>query len=108
MRSTHRRASDPLKREPVDLLFDDVVVPGGLDGVELARLAHTRWPALGIMLTSGFPQARLDYESAAHSNFKLLSKPYRRIELAAAVRAALGHATQGPDASRTRDASSPS
>ena len=38
----------------------NIVMPGGMDGVELARTVMARWPALRVVLTSGFPEARLD------------------------------------------------
>ena len=82
-------ALDELQRARVDLLFTDVVMPGGLDGVELARLARERWPGLKIMLTSGFPEARLNADTALQSTLLLLSKPYSKEELAATLRAAL-------------------
>jgi PAS domain S-box-containing protein len=82
-------ALDVLEREPVDLLFTDIVMPGGLDGVELARLALERWPALKIVLTSGFPQARIDRDGKLLGSLQLLSKPYHKEELAAALRTAL-------------------
>ena len=81
-------ALDILQREPVDLLFTDIVMPGGLDGVELAHLARERWPQLRVVLTSGFPQARLG-RNGELASLTLLSKPYHRDELAAALRAAL-------------------
>jgi CheY-like chemotaxis protein len=83
-------ALELLEQEPVDLLFTDIVMPGGLDGVALARRAVERWPALKIVLTSGFPQARVDDNGERLGNLQLLSKPYRRSELAAALREALG------------------
>jgi CheY-like chemotaxis protein len=83
-------ALEILQREPVDLLLTDIVMPGGLDGVELARLAKERWPALKIVLTSGFPQARVDGNGELLGTLQLLSKPYRKEELAAALRSALG------------------
>ena len=46
-------ALEVLQREPVSLLFTDVVMPGSLDGGELARLARERWPALKIVLSAG-------------------------------------------------------
>jgi CheY-like chemotaxis protein len=82
-------ALELLQREPVDLLFTDIVMPGGLDGIALARMAAERWPALKIVLTSGFPQARVDGNGEVLGNMQLLSKPYRRAELAAALRIAL-------------------
>ncbi len=82
-------ALELLQREPVDLLLTDIVMPGGLDGIALARMAVERWPALKIVLTSGFPQARVEGNGELLGNMQLLSKPYRRTELAAALRMAL-------------------
>jgi PAS domain S-box-containing protein len=82
-------ALDLLQRETVDLLFTDIVMPGGLDGVELARLALERWPAVKVVLTSGFPEARIDGDGVLLGGLRLLSKPYGRDELAAVLRAAL-------------------
>jgi PAS domain S-box-containing protein len=79
-------ALEVLPREPVDVLFTDIVMPGGLDGLELARTARERWPELKIVLTSGFPQSRLD-ERGLLGSLQLLSKPYRKEDLAAALRA---------------------
>ncbi|HZL60031.1 MAG TPA: PAS domain S-box protein [Stellaceae bacterium] len=78
-------ALDILEREPVDLLFSDVIMPGEGDGFELARRVAARWPKLRILLTSGFPAARLSLGRTV----RLLHKPYRREELAAALREAL-------------------
>ncbi len=82
-------ALEVLRREPVSLLFTDIVMPGGLDGGELARLARERWPALKIVLTSGFPQARVDGIGELLDSLPLLSKPYRKEELAAVLHTAL-------------------
>jgi nitrogen-specific signal transduction histidine kinase/CheY-like chemotaxis protein len=82
-------ALDVLQREPVALLLTDIVMPGGLDGVELAHIARERWPNLKIVLTSGFPQARVDGNGDLLGSLRLLSKPYHKEELAAALRAAL-------------------
>jgi PAS domain S-box-containing protein len=82
-------ALELLEREPVDLLLTDIVMPGGLDGVELARLARERWPALKVVLTSGFPQARVNGNHDVLGNLPLLSKPYSKDELAGVLRAAL-------------------
>jgi CheY-like chemotaxis protein len=82
-------ALELLQREAIDLLFTDVVMPGGLDGVELVQLAQERWPALKVVLTSGFPEARINVNSPSVNNVQLVSKPYSKEELAAALRAAL-------------------
>jgi PAS domain S-box-containing protein len=82
-------ALEMLQRQPVDLLFTDIVMPGGIDGIELARLARERWPALKIVLTSGFPQGRLDGSEEALRGVQLIGKPYSRDELAAVLHNAL-------------------
>jgi PAS domain S-box-containing protein len=82
-------ALETLQREPVDLLLTDIVMPGGLDGVELSRIAHERWPRLKIILTSGFPQARVEGDGEVAATMTLLSKPYHKEELATALRTAL-------------------
>ncbi len=79
-------ALDILARQKVALVFSDVVMPGGMNGIALAKKAIADWPGLKIILTSGFPDTRLRDEVA---NIRLLSKPYRRADLAAAVREAL-------------------
>jgi nitrogen-specific signal transduction histidine kinase len=70
--------------DEIALLFSDVALGAGMDGVELAgRACHLR-PALGVLLTSGY-----EHSNPVGSAFTLLPKPYRREELSAAVRAVL-------------------
>jgi PAS domain S-box-containing protein len=73
----------------VSLLFTDVVMPGTTDGVDLARQATRLWPDLKVLLTSGFPGVRGIDNLGAASPFRMLNKPYRRDELAHAVREVL-------------------
>ena len=74
-----------LKTERVDLLFTDIVMPGTMNGAELARAAMAAHPSLKVLFTSGFPGNVA--EDAWHPDgARLLSKPYRRDELARAVR----------------------
>lgn len=47
-----------LERRKVDLLLSDVVMPGGIDGFELADRVRTRWPTMKVVLTSGFSGTR--------------------------------------------------
>ena len=63
------------------LLFTDVVMPGGINGVELASKAQTLHPGLKVLLTSGFSAQ----QAAAGSPFPLLRKPYRKARLAKAL-----------------------
>ena len=73
-----------LQRAQVDLLFTDVTMPGGVSGPDLAREATTRDPDLKVLLTSGFTEASMR-DGELNDKFELLSKPYRRQELARRV-----------------------
>jgi PAS domain S-box-containing protein len=72
---------------PLDLLFTDVVMPGGIDGRELAARARARRPDLRILLASGYSE--LTRFAASNDPFEILSKPYGKRELAQRVHAAL-------------------
>jgi PAS domain S-box-containing protein len=69
----------------VDLLFTDIVMPGGLTGIELAKLACAERPDLKVLYTSGYPGTEIVGGSASNINGALLAKPYRKQELAKAV-----------------------
>lgn len=72
----------------IDLLFTDVVMAGGMSGPDLAQEARKRRPGLRVLFSSGFPRdAGRDIEPSFDD--LLLSKPYRRTELASKVREVL-------------------
>ena len=71
----------------IDLLFSDVVMPGGVSGVSLARTAREVRPDLRVLLTSGFVGE--GGAALAAREFPLLDKPYDAAELAARLRALL-------------------
>jgi PAS domain S-box-containing protein len=73
----------------VDLLFTDVVMPGSMDGLDLAHQAISLRADLKVLLTSGFPGVRGPDLRMADCPFPMLSKPSRRDELARAVREVL-------------------
>jgi len=77
-----------------DLLFTDIVMPGKPDGYELAKLALERRPAIRVLLTSGFPGDSLSRQGRPEPHFSLLGKPYRRDELARAIRSAIESAPE--------------
>ncbi|MGJ5140895.1 response regulator [Bradyrhizobium oligotrophicum] len=74
----------------VDLVFSDVMMPGGMNGVELAREIQKRRGDMPILLTSGYSGAAV--HAAKEAGVRILSKPYRIDELAAALDAVkMGH-----------------
>jgi CheY-like chemotaxis protein len=80
-------ALEILEREQIDLLFTDVVMPGPLDGIALARQVTERWPTVKVLLTSGFAGSKLDQQFDSHgATMRLLSKPYRAEDLAKMLR----------------------
>jgi CheY-like chemotaxis protein len=80
-------ALEVLEREPCfDLMFSDMVMPGGMDGIELAREVARRLPDLPVLLTTGFSPAA---SAAQREGRRLLPKPYTIEALSAALQAAL-------------------
>ena len=85
------------QHEDIDLLFTDVVMPGGIDGIELARRARDQYPTLKILLTSGFTgeaafqKSGIDLSEDESKKLisNLLAKPYLRNELALNIRRVL-------------------
>ena len=70
----------------IDLLFTDVMLPGGMDGIELAhRVAQLR-PGVGILLTSGLAGGRAGERTAHRDQSLILGKPYDLNVLSQAVR----------------------
>jgi len=70
----------------VDLLFTDVMMPGPMDGRQLARTLRDRRPGLRVLFTSGYSQQAASREGRLDPGVNLLSKPYRTVDLAAKVR----------------------
>lgn len=77
------------QRDDIDLLFTDVVMPGGLTGRELADQAQQIRPGLKVLYTSGYTQNAIVHHGRLDPGVQLLSKPYSRAELAKKVRDAL-------------------
>jgi signal transduction histidine kinase len=76
--------------EPIDLLFTDVVMPGGLSGAEVARRARELRPAIKVLFTSGFTSSALVQNGRLEAGVELLMKPYDLSELVATLKRILG------------------
>ncbi len=74
------------KEEPFDLLFTDVVLSGEINGPMLAKLAQAQRPGLKVLFTSGYSEDAIFHHGRLDQGVQLLSKPYRRNELARKLR----------------------
>ena len=72
-----------------DLLFTDVVMPGGINGRQLALRLRERWPDLPVLYTSGYAHGALIIDGEQVPAKYVLGKPYRRRDLAAKLRETL-------------------
>jgi two-component system NtrC family sensor kinase len=85
------RALAALDGDPtIALVLSDIVMPGRLNGLELARTLRQRRPELPVLLATGYSQYA---SAAARDGFVLVEKPYRRASLAASIRTAIDRAT---------------
>ncbi len=73
-----------------DVLFTDVVMPGRLNAREFARLAKEALPDLKVLFTSGYTQNAIVHNGKLDDGVELLSKPYRKDDLARKLRSVLG------------------
>ena len=76
------------RRSDIDILFTDVVMPKGMSGIQLARLARELRPDLKVILASGYPLPALREQYGRIDDFTFVVKPYLLAELAKALRAA--------------------
>jgi PAS domain S-box-containing protein len=81
--------------ETIDLMITDVIMPGGMNGVDLAKRVRRLSPKTRIIFTSGFPAEALEERSGMLVDGPLLHKPYQRAEFAAMVRQTMEDAATG-------------
>ncbi len=74
----------------IDLLFTDVIMPGAMNGRQLAEEALKRRSSLKVLYTSGYTENAIVHHGRLDSGVLLLTKPYRKSELARMLRLALG------------------
>ncbi|WP_374578658.1 response regulator, partial [Phenylobacterium sp.] len=80
------------RRQPIDLMLTDLVMPGGRSGLDLARAATTARPGLPVILSSGFTGEALS--AVTDAPWPLLRKPYSAEALARAIARALDPESQ--------------
>ncbi len=78
----------------VNLLLTDVVLPGGMNGRELAAEVERRVPGVHVLYMSGYTEDAITHHGRLDADAELLQKPFRRADLARAVRKVL----DGPSA----------
>ncbi|HXW40485.1 MAG TPA: ATP-binding protein [Xanthobacteraceae bacterium] len=77
----------------VDLVFSDILMPGGMNGVQLAETVRRRFPAIAVLLTTGYSSSAQD---AVRHGFEVLQKPYDLAALERALRQAQNAAAPAP------------
>ena len=75
---------------PIDLLFTDVVMPGTMNGRQLADETRRRRPGIKVLFTSGYAENAIVHHGRLDPGVLLLAKPYRKQQLAQMIRIALG------------------
>ena len=73
-----------------DLLFTDMVMPGGINGRDLAEAVLKRRPGVKVLYTSGYSDNAIMHEGHLDPAIALLAKPYRKSELSRKLREVLG------------------
>jgi signal transduction histidine kinase/CheY-like chemotaxis protein len=85
------------ERKEIDLLFTDVVMPGGLNGRELAQEARKLYPALKVLFCSGYAESAVLHMGLMDKDVQLLNKPYSRLQLAKRIRGMLTARQSAPE-----------
>jgi PAS domain S-box-containing protein len=87
-------AIEILKRgDVVDLVFTDLIMPGGLSGREVAMRARELRPGIKVLLTSGYAEELVRGDDLQQAGLRVLRKPYQQADLVAVLRDVLGNGT---------------
>jgi PAS domain S-box-containing protein len=73
----------------VDIVFSDLVMPGGMSGFDLARQVRERFPGVRVILTSGYSAELMSQSDLAQLDLQVLRKPYRQADLGRVLRSVL-------------------
>ena len=73
----------------IELLLSDVVLPGGMNGLDFAKEARTRRPALKVLFMSGYTGSAGFQNNLLAEGVETLQKPFRKLDLAQNIREAL-------------------
>jgi PAS domain S-box-containing protein len=77
------------EQRSVDLIFTDLVMPGGMTGSDLAREVRRRHPGMKILFTSGYAGEAIKQNGALDEDAVILRKPYKKVDLARRIRSVL-------------------
>ncbi len=80
---------------PYDLVLTDITMPGQLNGRALADAVQSRRPETGVLFMSGYPETSAVHGEHLDASVQFLVKPFRKIDLALAVRRLLDHQAAG-------------
>ena len=81
-----QEAMNALASRDVDILFTDIVMPDGINGIDLATFTREHYPHIKVMLASGYPQPALKLDRGKLGEFAFVAKPYRLSDLARSLR----------------------
>jgi CheY-like chemotaxis protein len=96
VRHAQHRARCLTQDQPVDLVFTDLIMPGGMSGREVAVRARQLKPGIKVLLTSGYAEELVHGSDLERAQLKVLRKPYQHSDLVATLREVLSR-----DASQT-------
>ena len=91
-----------LKRRDIDVLFTDVVMPGTMRSTELAQRARELRPSIKVLFTSGYSESAVMHQGRLEAGVQLITKPYKRHQLARRLRILIDGPTTANDAASER------
>ena len=77
------------QERPVDILLSDVIMPGGMNGLDLAKAARKRRPDIRVLFVSGYDRTVIARATRYDDSLKLLNKPFSLTDLSRELQALL-------------------